>query len=144
MAFALVILCEYNLFLQISVKTEEPLEEPLKSASDSEVNKGSIRFACDSPGAVQIVDPDVKAERERVKRSRDPVRLMNLTKVYTSLDMGRFRAVNNVSVGIRQGEIFGLCGSNGSGKTELFKLLTLDSHPSDGTIFIDNHKYVAD
>ncbi|XP_063714501.1 ATP-binding cassette sub-family A member 2-like isoform X3 [Symsagittifera roscoffensis] len=138
-AFALVILCEYNLFLQISVKTEEPLEEPLKSASDSEVNKGSIRFACDSPGAVQIVDPDVKAERERVKRSRDPVRLMNLTKVYTSLDMGRFRAVNNVSVGIRQGEIFGLCGSNGSGKTELFKLLTLDSHPSDGTIFIDNH-----
>ena len=67
---------------------------------------------------------------------------MNLTKVYTSLDMERFRAVNNVSVGIRQGEIFGLCGSNGSGKTELFKLLTLDSHPSEGTIFIDNRKLV--
>jgi ABC-2 type transport system ATP-binding protein len=39
-------------------------------------------------------------------------------------DFGRFRAVDRVSFQVRQGEIFGLLGANGAGKTTIIKMLT--------------------
>ncbi|MFT4764123.1 MAG: ribosome-dependent ATPase [Oleispira sp.] len=42
-----------------------------------------------------------------------------LTKIY-----GEFTAVNNVSLNIERGEIFGFLGSNGCGKTTTMKMLT--------------------
>ena len=45
---------------------------------------------------------------------------------------GDFTAVDQVSFEIRQGEIFGFLGSNGSGKTTTMKMLTGLLAPSDG------------
>lgn len=39
-------------------------------------------------------------------------------------DFGSFRAVDRVSFQVREGEIFGLLGSNGAGKTTVIKMLT--------------------
>ncbi len=39
-------------------------------------------------------------------------------------DFGDFRAVDKVSFKVRQGEIFGLLGANGAGKTTVIKMLT--------------------
>jgi ABC-2 type transport system ATP-binding protein len=39
-------------------------------------------------------------------------------------DFGSFRAVDRVSFQVRQGEIFGLLGANGAGKTTVIKMLT--------------------
>jgi ABC-2 type transport system ATP-binding protein len=39
-------------------------------------------------------------------------------------DFGAFRAVDRVSFQVRQGEIFGLLGANGAGKTTVIKMLT--------------------
>ncbi len=39
-------------------------------------------------------------------------------------DFGSFRAVDRVSFQVKQGEIFGLLGSNGAGKTTVIKMLT--------------------
>jgi len=39
-------------------------------------------------------------------------------------DFGDFRAVDNVSFKVMQGEIFGLLGANGAGKTTVIKMLT--------------------
>ena len=41
-----------------------------------------------------------------------------------SFDYGERRALNEVSFAIARGEIFGLLGPNGGGKTTLFKLLS--------------------
>ena len=46
---------------------------------------------------------------------------------------GDFTAVNNVTVKIEQGEIFGFLGSNGCGKTTTMKMLTGLLSPSKGT-----------
>lgn len=45
---------------------------------------------------------------------------------------GPFRAVDQVSFKIRQGEIFGLLGSNGAGKTTVIKMLTGILQPTGG------------
>lgn len=45
---------------------------------------------------------------------------------------GKFRAVDQVSFQIKAGEIFGLLGSNGAGKTTVIKMLTGILKPTDG------------
>ncbi|MHA1525299.1 MAG: ABC transporter ATP-binding protein, partial [Alphaproteobacteria bacterium] len=46
---------------------------------------------------------------------------------------GKFTAVNDVSISIRHGEVFGLLGPNGAGKSTIFKMLCGLLKPSGGT-----------
>lgn len=45
-------------------------------------------------------------------------------------------AVEEISFGIKNGEIFGLLGVNGAGKTTTFKMLCGEIIPSDGSISV--------
>lgn len=47
-------------------------------------------------------------------------------------DFGRFRAVDQVSFQVKQGEIFGLLGANGAGKTTVIKMLNGILPPTGG------------
>ncbi|MCP9442688.1 MAG: ATP-binding cassette domain-containing protein [Nitrospira sp.] len=48
-------------------------------------------------------------------------------------DFGSFRAVDHVTFQVKQGEIFGLLGANGAGKTTVIKMLTGILPPTAGT-----------
>ncbi|MFV2090642.1 MAG: ATP-binding cassette domain-containing protein, partial [Pseudomonadales bacterium] len=50
---------------------------------------------------------------------------------------GDFLAVSDVSFAIEQGEIVGLLGHNGAGKTTIMKMLTGYLEPSAGTVRVD-------
>ncbi|MBO7490492.1 MAG: ATP-binding cassette domain-containing protein [Bacteroidales bacterium] len=50
---------------------------------------------------------------------------------------GDFRALDDVSVGVRQGSIFGLLGPNGAGKTTLIRLINRILRPDKGVILLD-------
>jgi len=52
-------------------------------------------------------------------------------------DFGTTRAVNGVSFSVRPGEIMGLLGPNGSGKTTIMRVLTGFFPPSEGRVTID-------
>jgi branched-chain amino acid transport system ATP-binding protein len=56
----------------------------------------------------------------------------NVTKAF-----GSFRAVDNASVGVREGEILGLIGPNGAGKSTFFNCLTGDLYPTSGTVHFE-------
>ncbi|MCS6818145.1 MAG: ABC transporter ATP-binding protein [Blastocatellia bacterium] len=60
----------------------------------------------------------------------------NLTKEYVSGWLGRrrHRAVDHVTLEVREGEIFGLLGPNGAGKTTTIKLLLQLIRPTEGTV----------
>ena len=56
---------------------------------------------------------------------------------HVSRNFGTFRAVNDVSFSIPKGQIVGLLGPNGVGKTTTMRMITGFLAPSDGKIFID-------
>ena len=58
--------------------------------------------------------------------------LKNVTKYY-----GDFKAVDNLSFKVNDGEIFGLLGVNGAGKTTTFRMIINLLDKSDGTILLD-------
>jgi branched-chain amino acid transport system ATP-binding protein len=52
-----------------------------------------------------------------------------------SKSFGGLKAVNNVSFNIKEGEIVGIIGPNGSGKTTIFNVITGFYRPDDGVVF---------
>ena len=51
---------------------------------------------------------------------------------------GNFTALNNVSVNIREGSIFGLLGPNGAGKTTLIRVINQITYPDSGKVLFNN------
>jgi ABC-2 type transport system ATP-binding protein len=52
-------------------------------------------------------------------------------------DFGNFRAVDNLNLKIKKGEVFGFLGPNGAGKTTSINMMVGLLRPSSGQIFID-------
>ncbi len=51
---------------------------------------------------------------------------------------GTFTALNNVSIQVPKGSIFGLLGPNGAGKTTLIRIINQITLPDEGTVLLDN------
>lgn len=62
------------------------------------------------------------------------ISLTNVSKVYAH---GGVRAVDNLTLNVRHGEIFGFLGPNGAGKSTTIKMITGILQPTSGTVFID-------
>lgn len=50
---------------------------------------------------------------------------------------GEFIALNNVSIAVEKGAVFGLLGPNGAGKTSLIRIINQITLPDSGTVFLD-------
>lgn len=50
---------------------------------------------------------------------------------------GDFTALNNVSIAVEKGSVFGLLGPNGAGKTSLIRIINQITMPDSGTVFLD-------
>ena len=59
----------------------------------------------------------------------------NITKSYVD-----HKALDNVSLDIRKGSIFGLLGPNGAGKTSMIRIINQIINQDEGEIFIDEKK----
>ncbi len=66
------------------------------------------------------------------------ISVSNLSKVYGS----GHRALNNVSLDIRSGEILALLGPNGAGKTTLISIICGIVNASEGSVTVDGHDIV--
>lgn len=54
-----------------------------------------------------------------------------------SKNYGNFKALNNVSIAVPQGSIFGLLGPNGAGKTTLIRIINQITMPDSGHVLLD-------
>jgi len=68
------------------------------------------------------------------------ISVSNVSKTYAS----GFRALKNINLDIRRGEIFALLGPNGAGKTTLISLICGIVNPSSGSVTVDGHDIIRD
>jgi len=54
-----------------------------------------------------------------------------------SKNFGEFTALNNVSISVPKGSIFGLLGPNGAGKTTFIRIINQITMPDTGSVFLD-------
>ena len=72
------------------------------------------------------------------KRMKSVV-VKNIIKTY---DKGKVKALDDISFEVEQGELFGLIGPDGAGKTSLFRILTTLLIPDTGTATVGGYDVV--
>lgn len=66
---------------------------------------------------------------------KNVLEINNVVKKY-----GDFTALNNVSIHVPKGSVYGLLGPNGAGKTSLIRIINQITMPDSGTVFLDGEK----
>ncbi|KXS12068.1 P-loop containing nucleoside triphosphate hydrolase protein [Gonapodya prolifera JEL478] len=128
-------------------------KSPAGSTDLSDSNIAKAKQAADEPlaltrnpsthvVAIPEEDDDVREERARVIEGRfdtsaTPLYMRGMRKVYEGrLGLGPKVAVNNITVAVEEGRVFGLLGPNGAGKTTLISILTGIYPPTSGEAVI--------
>lgn len=75
-------------------------------------------------------------QREKAEVGEPIIKAGGLAKRYISIDRGVVKAVDNVSFEVNEGEIFGLVGVSGGGKTTLSKMVSGIITPTAGSISV--------
>lgn len=70
------------------------------------------------------------------------IRFEHVSRVFHN-DGREFAAVNNVSLEIEKGEIFGIIGFSGAGKSTLVRCINLLERPTSGKVFIGDEELTA-
>ncbi|MFH2059813.1 MAG: ATP-binding cassette domain-containing protein [Pseudomonadota bacterium] len=82
---------------------------------------------------------------ENIEKNRFIIELKGIVKEYNprksffSKDDNKVIALNRIDLGIKKGEIFGLVGQSGSGKTTMGRLLVKLEQATQGTIFLNGN-----
>src|SRR6478736_919599 len=69
---------------------------------------------------------------------------INVNHINKSYGRGKITAVGDVSFQVNKGEIFGLIGPDGAGKTTIFRILTTLLKPDSGNAAVDGFDVVND
>jgi len=69
---------------------------------------------------------------------------ISLNKITKTYNKGKTVAVDEISFSVDKGEIFGLIGPDGAGKTSIFRILTTLLLPDGGSAIVDGHDVVKD
>ncbi|MBI5928265.1 MAG: ABC transporter ATP-binding protein [Chloroflexi bacterium] len=90
--------------------------------------------ATETPVLTEVLPelPTVIDEQDLIIETR------NLSKRY-----GRLQAINNLTLQVPRGAIYGFVGPNGAGKTSTMRILTTLMKPSSGEAYINGHSVVS-
>lgn len=70
------------------------------------------------------------------------IELKNISKTFHSED-GLFTAVDDVSLSVKKGEIFGIIGYSGAGKSTLVRAVNLLGRPTSGSVIVRGKDYLT-
>ncbi len=125
---------EYNMSMVITSHWSEVIEQLANKAIFLE--NGEIV----SEGDPKKVSADFMKLVGKVEKHADVVvgepiiKVKNVVKKYISVDRGVVRAVNDISFDVKEGEIFGLVGVSGAGKTTTSEILMGVIQPTSGSV----------
>jgi len=87
-------------------------------------------------------EPEVSEEIARVTASNDNLRVLHISKVFSSFAYGKVTAIDDLTFGIMQGEVFALVGPNGAGKSTTISMLRGDIRPTQTRHFENSDLYI--
>ena len=67
------------------------------------------------------------------------VKVNNISKSFKDV-----QALDDVTFSAEKGELYGIIGPDGAGKTTLFRIMTTLTIPDNGTVFINNKSIIKD
>ena len=70
------------------------------------------------------------------------IKLSNISKIYKTKN-GELKAVDNVNLSIQKGEIYGIIGYSGAGKSTMIRLLNGLEKPTTGSVVVNNEEISA-
>lgn len=112
--------------------------EVMRKLSDYVIwlEKGKIIHEGDPETVVQkFLDNVPLPEKREIDVADNPIiRIENVKKHYYSIERGVVKAVDGVNLDVMEGEIFGIVGLSGAGKTTLSRILYGLTEPSNGII----------
>src|ERR1051325_7220314 len=73
-----------------------------------------------------------------------PVVVRNLRKTFYDEGRGEVKAVDSINFECHEGEVFGLLGANGTGKTTTLRMLSTILAPTSGPATLIGHDVVRD
>src|ERR687889_2704956 len=102
-------------------------------------------YPCDHRGTVATAEeiphgPGSSRHSDRFMILQPVISVSNLDKAYAS----GFRALKEINLDIRRGEIFALLGPNGAGKTTLINITCGIVNPTRGLVLADGHDIISD
>jgi ABC-2 type transport system ATP-binding protein len=101
-------------------------------ACDCAIAEARLFVACPWPASLPSFPPVRSAHTFAMSAI---ISVSNLSKTYGS----GFKALKNVNLDIRRGEIFALLGPNGAGKTTLISIICGIANLSEGRVTVDGH-----
>lgn len=75
--------------------------------------------------------------------ARTVVRIDRASKTFPLPSGGQFHAVRDVTLEVREGDVFGLIGKSGAGKSTLLRLFNLLERPDSGTVSVDGRELTS-
>jgi ABC-type multidrug transport system ATPase subunit len=141
-AFEMLILGEILVALAISAVLHMGLLFLLESWTLWKAQLAPVPPVSKMPQLSTDTDVDVLAEKERLRQgSDDCIQTHEVTKVFQTKTNGNRTkvAVDSLSLGVPAGQIFGLLGHNGAGKTTSMKMMATEFLPDHGTLSMNGH-----
>ncbi|HSH45075.1 MAG TPA: LPS export ABC transporter ATP-binding protein, partial [Longimicrobiales bacterium] len=117
-----------------SVRISDDLWEALSPRREGVLREieGTVRNLLGDGGREIVIPRPEDAPR---RRTDSTLRAESLVKIYR-----KRKVVNEVSIGVSQGEIVGLLGPNGAGKTTTFYMVVGLIRPDRGRVFLDERE----
>jgi ABC-type multidrug transport system ATPase subunit len=105
------------------------------SSHNEDLRRGTGEY--DLPADKHFPDDVTVVRRDALLNREDPIRLVNIVKVYPSREGGEFRAVDNLSLTVKKSECVGFLGPNGAGKSTTMNILCGYITATAGTAFLN-------
>lgn len=87
---------------------------------------------CEDVVRLENVSVEYRAPRERIRSFKEyAIRLLQ-----GRVQHEEFKALNDVSLAVRRGEVFGIIGHNGAGKSTLLKVVSRVMRPTRGRVWV--------
>lgn len=135
-------------------QTKKPVKDQKKPENRPEKVKKAEKATPDSPGSTSNAEARAVEQAPPGTQTENAIEVKDLVIGYKSIkaysikksllkfkkvEVDEFIAVNHVSFNVKKGEILGIIGKNGSGKSTMLKALAGIFSPDSGTIDLKGH-----